>query len=272
MKNTTINELGDTLPIGKVAPDGTRLRDFAFKGWRTSEEKAIGKYREENPGLSHGQFVTYVLAYFLTHWCGESFEGVPIPKRMLSLSTGYAADVLYAWIALRRQALSDELKMDLHCGKCRQVIPYAISLGTVDVKEVEDDEPLTVPFQLRDGLTYREQDNRILTLAPLHWFVHEGATTGGVNLGDLKTKVVCGSIVGLDQVDGDVRLPEEALDLTKYDLEQLVAYVNDWQPGPDLSIDVTCTKCSSRLVHSIPWMIDDFFSLRASSTSGQSKT
>jgi len=216
------------LPIGKEAPGGERLRDFAFKPWRTTEEKAIGKWRDENPSASHGQFVAYVLSYFLTRWCGESFEDVPIDKRRLAMSTSYACDVLYAWIALRRFAMETEA------------------------------------FQVRDGLVWQGKDSRILTLKPVQWWVYE---TGSGNMGDLKANVIAGSIAGLDKVEGEVRIPGEVLDLSKYDLEALTAKINDWEPGPDLSVEVNCPKCDFRIIQSIPWMFDHFFSLTASSLS-----
>jgi len=264
MRNTTVSELGQSLPIGKEAPGGERLRDFAFKPWRTTEEKAIGKWRDENPSASHGQFVAYVLSYFLTRWCGESFEDVPIDKRRLAMSTSYACDVLYAWIALRRFAMEDNLDMELSCGRCRNVVPYTISLGTIDTKIPDDDDPLTEAFQVRDGLVWQGKDSRILTLKPVQWWVYE---TGSGNMGDLKANVIAGSIAGLDKVEGEVRIPGEVLDLSKYDLEALTAKINDWEPGPDLSVEVNCPKCDFRIIQSIPWMFDHFFSLTASSLS-----
>lgn len=267
MEHSTVEELGFTLPIGKEQPDGSRVRDFAFKPWRTSDEKAIGKWRDKNRTASYPQFTAYVLAYFLTRWCGESFADMPIDKRRLVLSTSFASDIFYAWIMLRREALTDDLDVDVSCGTCLTHIPYTLQLGSIEVKTPGDDDALTAPYRLRDGLQWQGKDNRVLTIMPVRWWAYESAKAGAVNMGSLKAQVIAGAIVGLDQVDGEVRLPEEAMDLTKYDLESLSAWINDNQPGPDLAIELACPKCRTTIVKSIPWMYDDFFSIRDSSPS-----
>lgn len=270
MRKTTVSALAGRLPVGAVLPSGERCRTYAFKPWRTSDELELGKLRDKNRAMPVGEFASHVLAHFLTEWCGQPVAGLQPHERRLIVSRAWAGDFYAAWFALRQLALGNDLDMRIVCSLCRTGFDYTVDLGSIEAEEVEDGEELRQAFALRDGFEFRGSPRRVLTLEPLRWATYESLGEDGLNTGALKTSLIAGSVVGVDGIDGDVKLSSAQLDLTKYDLESLTARINKRQPGPSLAIETGCPKCNAPITRSLSWVYDSFFSARDSGPGGAS--
>lgn len=270
-RKTTLVDLGYQLAAGVDAGAGQpRERGFAFAPWRSKDERILGSLRDRNRAMTPGVFASEVLGHFLTLWGAQDLRDMSAPQRRLLLSRAYAGDVYTAWFQLRREVLGDDFDMEITC-LCRHAFPYAVDLGTVEVKVVLDGDTLAQPFALRDGVEYRGTTSHVATIKPLRWDVYEGlGPSTGMNMGAVKSRFAAGAIVGLSGLDvpGEVHLPADALDLSKRDLEGLAAAIDKMQPGPDLSVDVDCPQCGTRCLRALPWTYDSFFSVRASSPGG----
>lgn len=272
MKHTTIEKQGMQVPVGTRMADGSVERGFAFKGWRSKDEREIGAIRDDQRAISAAAFVSEVLALLLTRWCGHSFEGMSRPERRLVLNRAPAADIYHAWVQLRREVLGTKYDLGLTCGMCRGEFVLEVELGSIDLLVVADDDEQHTPYALRDGIEYRSEERKVLTLKPVPWSVYEIATAGGsLNTGDIKLAVLAGAVHRVEGVDEPVHLTAAELDLTKYDLEALSSHVDDIQPGPDLSVQVSCPHCATPARHAISWLYDSFFSMGGSSLGGRKR-
>jgi hypothetical protein len=268
-RKVALQDLGDNLPVGVAVPGAPVGRAVAYKAWRAKDEREIGALRDGNRSMTPGVFASEVLAHFLTCYGGQDVSGLSRPQRRLLLSRSWAGDVYAAWFNLRRMVLGNDFDMEIVC-VCKRAFAYTVDLGTVDTHVVDDGAILTRAVVLQDGLEYQGRLHHVATIKPVRWDVYEAMGAGGAaNLGEIKLRLAANALVGLDGVTqpggGDLRIPWDALDLSKRDLETLVATVDQWQPGPDLSVEVGCPYCGHNNRRAIPWTYDSFFSQRASS-------
>lgn len=266
MEKITLAERGNVLSHG-LAAGGQHVRGFAFKPWRTKDEKAVCEVRDKNRAITAAAFASEVLAHFLTEWCGVAFGPLKQSERRLHLAQALAGDVLHAWIQLRRQALGDDFEVPLSCRSCRTEFAYEIDLSTMEVNVAADGENLRRKVELRDGFEWRGQDVREVTVQPLRWTVYEGLNAS-LNTGTLKVRSIASAICELDGQPLLAPLPEHALDLTKWDLESVAATIENENLGPDLAIEDFCPQCGAKVRQSFPWTYDLFFSKTASGGGG----
>lgn len=268
MRELTAGELQNTMPVGVDTGGGARERGFGFKPWRGRDERIIGAMRDKNRSMPPGQFTTRVLAHFLTHWGGKSFDGLDDREKWHTLASSYMADVLYAWCALRRAALGDTFAAELACPVCRHRFEFDGDLSALPVLAADDDDNLRIPHQLKGSFEYLGKEASTLVLAPSRWVIYEALGKEGLNIGAIKLRTIAASVVAVDGVDA--RLAAEQLDdLTKLDLEELYTAIADNQPGPDLRIKTVCPACGMQIDRSFSWGYEAFFSA-TSSSSGES--
>jgi hypothetical protein len=265
MFRTTLSAQGNQLPIGVEAGGGERIRTYAFRRWNAAVELEIGKTRDKERGMTSAAFATEILAKILSHWGPHDFSKMSDPERLLAIKRSFAGDVYHVWIQLRRDVIGNDLDIDLTC-ICRHKFTYSVDLGTLEEDVVADDEEISSPFGLRDGFEYRGEIRKVVTLDPTRWMTFEGfGPEMGLNPGAIKLALMEGTIVGVNGVDGRVRLTENDLrDLGKYDFEKLATAIGERQPGPSLLIHTECPKCRSEIDRSMGWTYDSFFSAGSS--------
>ena len=264
MNNTTAGELGNTLPVGIDGDGGVRARSFDFRPWRGKDERVIGTLRDKNRSMPPGQFATRVLAYFLTHWGQRSLDGLGDREKWHLIASSYVADVLYAWVALRRKAMGDTIEMSITCPVCHKVFPFRGNLSDLPVTVVDENDILREPYALKDGFNYLGDESNALTLEPPRWSMYENLGAEGLNIGAIKMRTIGASIVAVG--DKEARVAAEQLDeLTKRDLEELYAQVSERQLGPDMRVDTVCLGCGFAMNRSLAWGYESFFSATSSS-------
>lgn len=266
MQKTTFGERGDLLSFGIPAGDA-HGRTFAFKPWRTADEKAVGAIRDRNRGITPAAFASEAMAHFLTEWGGVDFTKLSIGERRLYLARGYAGDVFQTWIQLRRSAMGDSFDMQLECRSCRTEFVYTADLASLELNVADDGEDLRQQVALLDGFDWRGEDVREVTIAPLRWSLYE-TQTASINTGMLKVRAAAQAICGINGKPLASPLPESALDLTKRDLEAIASALDADTLGPQLAIEEFCPHCGSRVRQSLSWTYDAFFSGKASGRGG----
>lgn len=268
MRTVTMGDLGRELPVGIPGPGGKREKALSFKRWTALDDRIIGEWVDGNKSRPHGELVQFILNRFLVAFGPHSdFQALPEGKRGLALAQATAGDVLYTWLALRSSALGDEIGLDIGCPTCRGRFSFAGSLADLDVVVPEDGEVLRWEVELKDGLEYLGATRHRVTLRPFLWGIYRDAA-GLRGEGAMKLRVLHGSIVGVDGFDGDVVVPESALEaLSKRDFNALSTAVAERTVGPVMALAGVCPHCRGKWARSLPWVYDPFFSELRSSLS-----
>lgn len=262
IKRTTLGELGTKLPIGVVdSKTGNLGKHFAVRPWRLKEERAIGKIRAENEHSSVAEYVSMVLAYMCTKFGNHDFEKMKIEERRLIISTAFMADVFYAYVWLRREAIGPELKLDLTCNSCRAKFVFAGDLDSIEVGTIDNVTDADWEYKLKTPIEIRSKLIDGFKLGPSRWNELERipAGTRRFDTGAAKSAIIRGSIREAGEL-GAIPLVDEELDeLTKYDLERITGLINERPIGPTMSIEGKCTMCGAPFEHAIEWATDNFF-------------
>ena len=261
---TTVGDLDFTLPIG-FDVNGIRHTSFAFKPWLAKDERTLGAIRSKKRNIGIGEFVSEVLAHFMTKFGPHDFTAMPSAHRRVLISQAWAADVYHAWLMLRRENIDDEYMMSVRCGACESQFDYSVPLDKIECLCATDETILRKPLMLKHGFEYRGEIRKLVTIQPARWATFEQLHTTQGNLGDVKLRLIENGIVGIEGVEGDIVVPTVLLDsLTKRDVEALISALSDNQPGPDLSLEITCPNCRTLLHERVDWSYDPFFSVQSS--------
>lgn len=256
---TTFGERGNLLPSGDQPS-----RSFAFMPWRTRDEKIVCGVRDKDRAITPAGFAGVVMAHFLTDFAGHNFAGLTMPERRLQIARSYAGDIFSVWFQLRREAMGEDLDIQLACGSCRYEFTLGVDLSTVTVKCAEDGADLRRKVPLRDGFDWKGETATAVTLEPLRWGFYE-SINASLNTGEIKARAAARAIVEVNGKPLAAPLPESALDdLSKRDFEAITATLDSENLGPDLAVQEYCPKCGSKVLRQIPWMYDSFFSARPS--------
>lgn len=260
-RKVLLRDLGAQLPFGVVGTDGALHKGFASKPWRGKEEREVGRIRTA-ARADPTSFVARLLGYMFTQVGPYDFETMSDAEKVLVVSQMRSGDILYLYVWLRAQCIGNEVGMDLSCPHCGGFVPYAADLDTLEVRCVEKADDADWTYQLRDPFPIRGKEVKALKISPIRWSTSEGvmrAASGKKQGGVSKMDLLHGCVGGL--VDG----PELALvltdldEMTKYDIERLVALLDDSEVGPDLSVTDTCPACLREFTVAMEWAYADFF-------------
>jgi hypothetical protein len=255
--------LGRFLPIGVL--HGAQLhRGFALRPFRMKEERELENIKARNPGISMADFVASVMAHMFTSvgpW--TNFASLTEAERRLIVSQMYLADVMYAYIQLRIEAIGTDIGFDLKCPACRKRWRWTADLSQTDVVVAEGGPAsLTWLHELRDGLTTPKGEVRSLVLQPPRWHAMSGVRTRvdeSPNEGDLKLQLIAS---GIRQAGDHADLPitiDILEGLSKYDLERLSRSIDADTPGADLELESKCPNCGTEFSHALNWSWGFFF-------------
>lgn len=259
MKTTTLGELGWNMPIGVLDAKGHLQKSFKLKPFRMKEEKKLGELREKG-GMHLGRYVSQVLAVMVEEVGGEKLEPLSMPQRILKFGGMFMADVLYIYVALRLDALGEDMKIRIPCPKCRETFDFIADLRTLDVGTIEEPAEAVHEVTLKHGFPYQGATRKQVTLNPVQWQVFESKSTR--DIGALQAAVIQNSIVGVDGVEPAKfsPIPESSLDeITKRDIETISKALDDRTPGPQMIVTAECTRCASKWTAPIDWGYDNFF-------------
>jgi len=262
INRTTLGEHGLKLPIGVLdSKTGNLGKVFEVRPWRLKEEREIGKIRAANEHASVAEYVAMVLATMCIRFGNHDFEKMKFEERRLLLSTAYMADVFYAYVWLRKDAVGNELKLDLTCGSCRSKFDFVGDLNSVEVGSIDKIDDGNWSYKLKTPIEIRGKLIGEFKLGPARWNTLETipAGTRRFDTGAAKSAIIRGSIIELGEL-GAIPVTDNELDeLTKYDLERITTLINDRPIGPTMSVEGKCTSCGAPFEHAIEWATDDFF-------------
>ncbi len=257
-----LRDLGAQLPFGVAGKDGVLQKGFASKPWRGKEEREVGKIRTA-VRADPTSFVTRLLGYMFTQVGSYNFEAMSDAEKVLVVSQMRSGDVLYLYVWLRAQCIGNEVGMDLSCPHCGRSVPYAADLNTLEVRCAEKAGDADWTYQLRDPFQIRGNEVKALKISPIRWSTSEdvmraasGKKQGGVSNMDVLYGCIHGSVDGPELALAITDLDE----MTKFDIERLVALLSESEVGPDLSVTDNCPACLREFTVTMEWAYNDFFS------------
>lgn len=266
-KKTTIGDLGLRLPVGVGPLDGSSPRaiQLAFRDWTGKDDRKIGKMRQSRPGQTDADLVEMILAEFVTRWGNHDFTKMKLEERRNVLSMSPSGDIFHAWSILRVENVGADCKMIFACVNCQKDIHFDI-----DVEQIEEKVPvsptadLTEKVTTKRGILYKGERHLEATIAPILWKTYYGINNNArMDVTELKLLVIEGGVVGLQGIEGQIILPQTSVDaMVKYDIELVARRIEERQLGPELSIDIRCPHCDTRIVRPVTWEYDVFFSVR----------
>lgn len=264
---TTQAELGNMLPIGVVSASGARGRVFAMRPWRLKEERELGKLRAQHADALLTQYISMILATMCQTIGGQDMEKLgDMDARKLFVSQMFVPDVFYTYLSLRIAAIGPELALTLKCPRCNTEIPkFMADLTSTEVWKLPDGsvDLANWDYKFMDPIQLRGKTVTGLRLGPARWSSLEEADIAKGDSGTAKAVSILGSARGFLGDPQDVALaPHELDEMTKRDVEGLVAMINDKGLGPVMAVDVKCKRdrCQRNFLAPIDWGYDSFFS------------
>lgn len=258
---TTVAQRGPVLPVG-IAQGGQLHRDLAVRPWRMKEERALGKLREEGKSGNLAQYVGTVLAYMCTKLGPFNLEEMKITERQLIIGQMYMADVFYAYVWLRIQALGKLFPITFQPAWAVEPLKIECDLETIDVRTIEKLEEAISTYKLGTPITIRGKKVTGFKLGPQRWSSLENIKGIGQtqDFSIPKLAVIKAGIVECEGIPGEIALTDDELDeLTKLDLERLTAHMDRHVLGPIMMVEGSHQGRQFRAP--IDWGYDSFFAI-----------
>lgn len=161
--------------------------------------------------------------------------------------------------------------MDSVCPNCRLQKNIDCDLGTMKVRTVQDDLQSTRrPYRMRDGLTIRGTETKVLYLDTMKWHHLERPEFANDKAQREAMTIQC-SVVGAEGITSNpFMITDSELDeLTKYDLAGLTRDIEDNTPGPEMAVEHECERCQISWRLAINWAYDSFYNRSSQSRSGR---
>lgn len=254
----SLAEQGPNLPIGLIGPDGKLHKTISTLPWRTKEEREIAK--NVKPNMAMGAHVSIVLA-LLTSQFGfrEWGDKEKLGEKTTFIGTAFMADVLYAYVWLRREALGDEIVLNLTCTSCEKPFKFHGDLGSVEVRGVEEVADLDWFYDLRNPVKLRGTTVKRFRCNQPRWASVARAQVHSQSEG--KILAARGCIAGINDDAATIVLADNEIDeLSKFDLEALTGQLNKDFIGPKMAVEGECENCGNEFLVPIDWEYNRFFS------------
>lgn len=263
---TTMGELNARLPIGTPL-DGKLVKAVESVRYRLAEEREIAKLKREG-GLNGITYTTKALSILLSKLGNVNMRELKSAERELAIGQSYMADVLYAFLLVRREAVGTDIPMIAECPRCKNpqnkkqplATQFTADLNTLDVLVANEAKDLHYDITLRDGVTILGKQTKLLHMEPPVWSRLDPSGEGDDALQILS--MLRAGLVGADGVDGvPVLLDNDADEIGRYDLAVIERTINDNTPGPIMLAETNCKKCNMVLLQPINWLSESFFSI-----------
>lgn len=258
LHKTTLGERGPVLPLG--VPDVTGkllLQDMAFLPWRTKEEKALAKLREDNKKLSGPRFVSTVLGLLSSSLAGHALSTMRSEVARLNISQMFMGDVIYAYVSLRIHAVGNDYPIGMNCPHCGESVKMMGDLRGMDVLTAETLEDAQWDFKLMTPLAIRGKTVSVLRMGPPRWGTLE-AMPRADDL-EVRANLVPACVHSIPDLPGIALAPHELDEMTKLDFERVSDQIDQFLIGPDMSFEMKCDFCKNVLQHRIQWTYENFF-------------
>jgi hypothetical protein len=270
-------ELGAQLPIGTVDQNTqTLLKSMEHRRWNLKVEKQVGALKDKGRSITGVQYASAVLQSLYTRLGGIEIDPDAADKKSVTLRRAaigqlWMADVLYAYVWLRRQTLGPKIELQYSCPGCgRPQMVYA-DLDTLDVRVVDKIEECYWTYELKYPIHARGQEIKHLKMGPTRWHaIEKAAASGAADTGSVKAFVIWAAIMGVDELSGALLTEDELDEMDKVDIETLSSEFDARNVGPDMLVEIDCPSCHQESKHSLNWAADDFFAVSSRSKAGRS--
>lgn len=260
----TLAEQGAVLPIGVLDPvTGNFNKSFSIRPFKTKDEKTLAKLKK--PHMTMAQYVSMVVATMTDDIGGVSMsEDIKIEERVAHLSRMYMGDVFYVYTWLRHQTMGAKLSLRFDCPTCRKKLPFDGDVGSVEVRSVKSLKDLRWEYELLDTFEARGKKITTLQMSSPTWAA--AMVAGGIGEGGAKAVMVKHSVVGVNGESDPIVLSDAEIDeLSKLDLETLIADLDNKSVGPNMAIEGACAPVDCPMGGGrefrfpIDWSYDSFF-------------
>jgi hypothetical protein len=271
-KKLTLRELGASLPIGTNDPaTGKLVKSMAHRRWSLKTEKMLGKLRDTNRRETHARFASMVIGALYEQLGGVHIEfdepngkqhraKSPWFQTLANLGQMWFGDMMYAYIYLRRECLSHELDMDLMCPNCQTKQPFTADLNSLEVRTVEKLEDCYWDYTLRDPFQVRGKACDVIKFGPSRWSAIESSDgSGQFDVGAAKSTIITSAIAEIAGHQEIIVVEGELEEMSKRDLEEIIAGLETHSVGPELAIESHCERCKNDFRTAFDWTYDAFF-------------
>ena len=261
-KSIPLSELGYRLPIGYPV-SGSLNRELELGKWTWQTEKEVAEARQK-AGLTPARFVGEILASVVKVFGGVDFSELKRPERLAVLRNAFMGDVLYTYVLIRRDAIGSLVDLEAICPNCRSRFNLEVDLNELEaeVLEVEAERELENAINFPVNLNGTPYSRAVIR--PTRWGALWRFSPAEVNEAILKHAIISDSVLRLEGESGAVHNPfadEKNMEwLTKLQIDDLLAEIDDWNAGIKLLIDYECPVCLSEQVAQLDWSFDSFFS------------
>ncbi len=254
----TLKELGPNYPIGIKMPDGTLVKHFEHRDFTFKIEKELEAIRKKGKGQLLGNWVNTLLSYMTKVSGNFHTDNKTDHDKTRHFSRMWAGDVLYQYIYLRVEALSETAMFELTCPYCKNQYKFPADLETTRVRCPVDLKEMTKEVELTKGIPYQGKIRKKVILGALTWAAYENLDLS--NQAMSKQSMIRSSVVGLEGVETFSPIPDSSWDeVPKRDINVLMAAIDDHAGGPETIIYGTCDKCQADHNYVMDWGYDHFF-------------
>ena len=257
VSDTTLELWGPQLPVG-VLVEGSFRRSITFKPYTMAAERSLSQFKKKN--RNPAAFASCVLAEMIES-VGPygDFQELSQTKRRMLINQMYMADVLYAYILLRIEAMGEQIGFDIECPACGEKSRLTSDLNHLDIMVPDSPVDLVRTYKLRKPVKRGQEVVEAFALQPPRWQTVASMKTGKAASDSvaLKFQIVGASI--MSDIEGKPVHPGMIDQLTKRDFEHLAKHIDDNTPGPDLQIETECPACGHEASQSLRWDFDHFF-------------
>jgi len=264
----TLKELGPNLPITPIIK-GNPVKDqsFSFLDWDMKVEEELSKLLKDSKNI--GVFINAMLCKLLDNFCGMDFQSLDKSEKTFLLSQLEYTNIMYMYIYLRVEELSEELKVNLNCPVCQKEIKdYICNLYSLDVSCKSDKHERKHEYNLKKPIHFKHNEiSKIITgfnIDITQWNSLEGITVGNkFSDTSLKKRMFYSSIVEfLDSkgVISDFIDKKTVIDkLKKADIEKILSLITENNAGPSMVTEIECPHCGNQSEKVLEWRYEIFF-------------
>lgn len=260
------------LPIGvpREEAGGELVKQVSFIPWGWTEEKAIAKAKEDaGANLTMTQIITETLKLLLNKWGPYNFQDLNLAERELRIRNSFFADVFYAYVKLRIEAMGELLTLPFQCPRCNHNFTYEGDLRELDVYVADPAEVVTLKdavrrFNVAPPMRIGDELCNYVDLRPMRWEAAHNVPGDLLGTDDPRFRAAAfqDSVMGAENVEthGAVLMIEERMQsLRKIDIERLASMVDEVAGGPDLGTKLKCPDCRFEFRGIGDWSYDHFF-------------
>lgn len=264
METVLYSSLGSRLVIGFK-----NSTDFICRPWGGRVERALAEYRDKfRDVLKVRPFynINLILAETCVTFGGETlFERdgsgtfrptMSIRDRADLFDRAYFTDVQMAVLHVRNMAYGGNVKFQAPLPWAKDSQSITFDMGTIEVSVPENFNECLRLHTFESPMCMRGEMVQGVTIGPQKWGITSATTAE--TLSQQSYRMIVGSIVEVPGSKIRNVQPEDLDDLTKMEIDRLVAAIDENHVGADLSVHVSDDADRKALV-SVPWLSDDFF-------------